>query len=101
MNLTPVQELAWTEVELAAPLVLSARLKRAGISLDAEEVVLLTRLLGRPPRRAEAVLFGMKAKDVSVYAGAAALLGAIAMVAAYVPALRATRVDPMVALRHE
>lgn len=50
---------AWTEDELRDPAAVSARLRAGGVALDAEEVVLLTRLLGRPPRRAEAVLFGI------------------------------------------
>lgn len=50
---------AWTVAELSDPAAVSARLKTRGVSLDAEEVALLTRRLGRPPRWAEAVLFGI------------------------------------------
>ncbi|MEY4071539.1 MAG: hypothetical protein RL721_2153, partial [Candidatus Eisenbacteria bacterium] len=45
---------AWTTEELADPAAVSRRLKTRGVSLDAEEVVLLERLLGRSPRWAEA-----------------------------------------------
>lgn len=50
---------AWTTEELADPAAVSRRLKTRGVALDAEEVVLLERLLGRSPRWAEAVLFGI------------------------------------------
>ena len=53
-------------------------------------------------RLAAAMLPGIAlAPDVAVYALAAAVLSLVAAGAAYVPALRATRVDPMSALRHE
>ncbi len=47
------------------------------------------------------LLFGMTARDPVVFTGAAAILIAIAGLAAYVPTLRATRVNPIEALRHE
>jgi predicted permease len=49
----------------------------------------------------ESVLFGLTSWDFGVYAGAVATLTIIAVLAAYIPARRATRVDPMVALRYE
>jgi phosphoribosylformylglycinamidine synthase len=50
---------AWTPEDLADPAAVSRRLKARGVSLDAEEVRLLHDLLGRAPRWAEAVLFGI------------------------------------------
>jgi putative ABC transport system permease protein len=47
------------------------------------------------------LLFGVKPIDPLTYAGVAVALAAAAAMASYIPARRAMRVDPMVALRHE
>ena len=46
-----------------------------------------------------AMLFGLSGTDPLTYAAAAALLAAVALLASLLPALRASRVDPMVAFR--
>ena len=47
------------------------------------------------------ILFGVSASDPWVFAGSALALFAIAVLAAVVPGIRAARLDPMTALRHE
>jgi putative ABC transport system permease protein len=47
------------------------------------------------------MLFGVSPLDLATFVGVAITLGAIALLASYVPARRAARVDPVEALRHE
>jgi ABC-type lipoprotein release transport system permease subunit len=47
------------------------------------------------------MLFGVSANDPATLAAVALTLAAVAALAGYVPARRAMRVDPMVALRYE
>jgi len=71
-----------------------ARLVVTGLVAGAIIAAISTRLF-------VSLMFGVSALDPLVYLGVAVLLAIIALLAAYVPALRATRVDPLVALREE
>ena len=52
-------------------------------------------------RFVSSMLFGMKATDIRTIIAATATLTAAGLVAGFLPAFRASRVDPMVALRYE
>jgi predicted permease len=52
-------------------------------------------------RLGESLLFGVHASDVMVYLTSLAVIALVAGLAAYIPSRRATRIDPIVALRYE
>ncbi|MGA7917317.1 MAG: ABC transporter permease [Candidatus Acidiferrales bacterium] len=70
------------------------RLVLLGMAIGIAGALLVTRWMS-------SVLFDVKPTDPLTFAVVAVVLGAVAFLAAYVPARRAMRVDPMVALRYE
>ncbi len=52
-------------------------------------------------RAASSLLFGLKPHDATTFIIATVTLAAIALAASYIPALRASKLDPLNALRHE
>jgi len=52
-------------------------------------------------RYIQSLLFEVSATDALTFTSVAALLGGVALLACYIPARRATKVDPLIALRHE
>ena len=66
----------------------------AGVALGVAGAFATTRLI-------QSLLFGVTSTDAGTFAAISGLLVVTALVASYVPARRAMRVDPMVALRDE
>jgi ABC-type antimicrobial peptide transport system permease subunit len=72
----------------------AGRMAAVGIVIGLGAAFALSRYL-------ESQLFGVKAADPYIYAGAALVLAVVAALAAFVPARRASRIDPISALRYE
>jgi putative ABC transport system permease protein len=66
----------------------------AGVALGLAGAMALTRLISQ-------LLFGVSALDAATFVSTSLLLAAVALLACYLPARRAARVDPMVALHYE
>ncbi|HEY6403153.1 MAG TPA: hypothetical protein VI479_17165, partial [Blastocatellia bacterium] len=66
----------------------------AGVALGLAGAYGLTRVLAT-------LLFNVSATDPTIFFGMAAILAIVAMLACYLPARKATEVDPVIALRSE
>ena len=75
-------------------LLLAVLFLAAGMALGLGGSLALTRLMSR-------LLYAVSPTDPLTFITVSALLGVIALLASYLPARRATQVDPIEALRHE
>jgi ABC-type antimicrobial peptide transport system permease subunit len=83
----PVQVMRWIMSE-------GARMALVGVAFGLAAALALTRLMA-------SLLYGVSTTDPLTFAGVAILLMGVALAACYIPAWRAMRVDPIVALRHD
>ena len=79
----------------------AAMVARRGLSLVAVGSVIGAGGAVAGARTLESQLFGVSAGDPATFAAVVALLFVVAAIASYVPARRAARIDPVVALRQQ
>ena len=79
---------------LRSTIVLGVRLALTGLSIGVVCAAALSRFVAQ-------LLYGVSTGDLTTYAAVTVLLGGVALIATYVPARRASRIDPMAAVRYE
>jgi predicted permease len=94
------------EIGIRMALGAATRQVRALIYKEMSYMVIAGALVGLPvayalARLSESLLYGVRANNVGIYLVAVTVVAVIAAAACYLPVRRATRVDPMVALRYE
>jgi len=79
---------------LQAVMVRGITLTIGGLAIGTPLALVLARVVS-------SLIYGVSASDASTLIGVPMALAAVALIASYVPTLRATRVDPLVALHYE
>ena len=95
------QELGIRTALGARPLNVITMVLRQGMTLSLIGMGIGAMLAFLMLRAMHSVLYGVGSTDFPTLGAVSLLLLAVAFVASYIPALRATKVDPVVALRHE
>jgi hypothetical protein len=91
---SPVERQAWGSIPVWSVLRRALALVAIGVAIGTAGALALARVMA-------GLLHQIHPTDAATFAGAAVLLAALAVVASRIPAWRATRVDPLIALRTE
>ncbi len=94
------------EIGIRVALGAAARHVRGLVFKEVGWMVVAGAVVGLPlayglARLSESLLYGVHASDVPVYVASLAIIFVVALAACYIPSRRATRIDPIVALRYE